>query len=187
MSRLCARLPSRRLCGESRCAPFPVGEVRRGGPDLRHGPRFRYDRTATRWALIQPAGPAGTPSGLFHVLTLTRCPSWAMSRGIPARKSRCSGSSRPRPRSTQRCCSPRTDRLSPVSRRPAHASRSSRCPNAPGTEANRVERWCYHPERVRRIACVSEGLRRDTGKWYPRTWPPGDDPERSRHRSLSAE
>jgi glycosyltransferase involved in cell wall biosynthesis len=31
------------------------------------------------------------------------------------------------------------------------------------------ERWCYRPGRVRRIACVSDGLRRDTERWYPGT------------------
>ncbi len=30
------------------------------------------------------------------------------------------------------------------------------------------ERWCYRPARVRRIACASRGLRRDTEAWYPR-------------------
>jgi hypothetical protein len=41
------------------------------------------------------------------------------------------------------------------------------------------ERWCYHPERVRRIACVSEGLRRDRKVVPAHPWPPADDPERS--------
>jgi glycosyltransferase involved in cell wall biosynthesis len=29
------------------------------------------------------------------------------------------------------------------------------------------ERWCYHPRHVGQIACASDGLRRDTAKWYP--------------------
>lgn len=30
-----------------------------------------------------------------------------------------------------------------------------------------LERWCYRPDRVRRVACASQGLVRDLSHWYP--------------------
>jgi glycosyltransferase involved in cell wall biosynthesis len=30
-----------------------------------------------------------------------------------------------------------------------------------------LERWCYRPDRVRRVACASQGLVRDLAHWYP--------------------
>jgi glycosyltransferase involved in cell wall biosynthesis len=30
-----------------------------------------------------------------------------------------------------------------------------------------LERWCYRPDRVRRVACASQGLVRDLTHWYP--------------------